>query len=292
MNDEIEINSTDYWFKIVEFLQQNWGVIEETKLGCIVFFFGDTAGVFDQMEFASVEQAEEALKRNGFAKYEEDRNAQEFITKPQAPFRRCTHPNGSIYSSGKYWQCVKGKRMDICHFNKVDKKNIVADFTDDGLHRLSLTIPLLNRDNNKIICVIGQNPSKANQYFADKTLHYLEKYIFEKMPEYTKIIMLNLYSRIDTKKEFLTDLERPDCTKKIQTIMKNNTDFLIVYGKLKNQGKYKFREKARELKLLLKNKKVHKIDIATQYAPHPGNKNIYYGNFCHGVTDYDFSDIE
>lgn len=182
--------------------------------------------------------------------------------------------------------------MDICHFNKVDKNSIVADFTDDGLHRLSLTIPLLSRHTNKIICVIGQNPSKANQYVADKTLHYLEKYIFEKMPEYSKIIMLNLYSRIDTKKELPTDLERQDCNKKIQSIMKNNAVFLIVYGKLKNQGKYKFIEKARELKSLLKNKKVLKIDIGSQYAPHPGNKNIYYGNFCHGVTNYDFSDIE
>ncbi len=98
------ITSTDYWFKVVEFLQQNWGVIEEGKSGCTVYFFGDTAGIFDQIEFDSVSEAEEALKRNGFAKYEDDKKAQEFIAKPEPPFHTQPHPNGPIYSSGRFWQ--------------------------------------------------------------------------------------------------------------------------------------------------------------------------------------------
>ncbi len=36
----VEIKSQDYWFKIVEFLQQNWALIDETAGGCTVFFFG------------------------------------------------------------------------------------------------------------------------------------------------------------------------------------------------------------------------------------------------------------
>jgi hypothetical protein len=31
--EEVKINSCDYWFKIVEFLQQNWALIDETENG-------------------------------------------------------------------------------------------------------------------------------------------------------------------------------------------------------------------------------------------------------------------
>lgn len=98
------IRNTDYWFKVVEFLQQNWGVIEATESGCTVFFFGDTAGIFDQIDFGSISDAEAALKRNDFSRYDEDKKAQEFIAKPEPPFRIQPHPNGLIYSSGKYWR--------------------------------------------------------------------------------------------------------------------------------------------------------------------------------------------
>ena len=182
--------------------------------------------------------------------------------------------------------------MDICHYEKVDKENIVADFRDNNLHRLSLTIPLLERNTDKTICIIGQNPSKANQDIADKTLYYLERYIFEKMPQYSKIVMLNLYSRVDTKKEYKTNLENDKFNKIVDDLIEQHSDFLIVYGKLKNQGQYNFISKAKKLKVLLENKKVFKIDINTNFAPHPGNNKIYYGNFCHNVTTYDFLDIE
>ncbi len=51
MEDKVEIRSRDYWFKAVELLQQNWALIDETPEGAIAFFFGDTAGVFDEMVF-------------------------------------------------------------------------------------------------------------------------------------------------------------------------------------------------------------------------------------------------
>ena len=103
MDDELNIKNTDFWFKIVEFSQQNWGVIEITRSGCTVYFFGDAAGVFDQLDFHSIQEAEYALRRNGFARYEDDKNVKEFIAKPKPPFRRQPHPNGPIYSSGRYW---------------------------------------------------------------------------------------------------------------------------------------------------------------------------------------------
>ncbi len=182
--------------------------------------------------------------------------------------------------------------MDICHYEKVDKENIEAYFSEDGLYRLYLSIPLLDRVGNRTICIVGQNPSKANENVADKTLHYLEKFVFEKMHAYSKIIMLNLYSRVDTTKNSSDNLESESCVAKFRKIIHENSDFLIVYGKLKNQGAYKFIEKAKELRMLLKDKNVFKIDAGLEYAPHPGNKVIYYGNYCFGVTEYDFSDVQ
>ena len=100
----VEIHGRDYWFKIVEFLQQNWALIDEDASGCTVFFFGDTGGVFDRLQFPSVAEAEEALLRNGFKRYDTDEKVKEFIAKPEHPFWEGSHPNGAIYSSGRYWR--------------------------------------------------------------------------------------------------------------------------------------------------------------------------------------------
>ena len=98
----VEIKSRDYWFKIVEFLQQNWALIDETSDGCVVFFFGDTSGVFDRLTFLSVEEAETALHRNGFERFSEDKEVQRFIAIPEPPFYEW--PNARpIYSSKKFW---------------------------------------------------------------------------------------------------------------------------------------------------------------------------------------------
>ena len=99
----VEIKSRDYWLKIVDFLQQNWALIDETPTGCVVFFFGDNAGVFDRISFSSISEAKIALRKNDFCRYAEDSNAQEFIEIPEGPFQEWEHPNGKIYSSGRFW---------------------------------------------------------------------------------------------------------------------------------------------------------------------------------------------
>ena len=103
---EVAIRSRDYWFKVVDFLQQNWALIDERAdcPGCTVFFFGDTSGVFDRLQFAQISEAESALTRNGFRRYVGDPKAQGFIAKPDPPFHEKAHPNGPIYSSGRYWR--------------------------------------------------------------------------------------------------------------------------------------------------------------------------------------------
>jgi hypothetical protein len=35
---EVQIKSRDYWFKVVDFLQQNWALIDEQEDGVIVRF--------------------------------------------------------------------------------------------------------------------------------------------------------------------------------------------------------------------------------------------------------------
>ena len=54
MNSEtVSIESRDYWFKIVDFLQQNWALLDAEGAGCVVWFFGDSSGVFDDLSFPS-----------------------------------------------------------------------------------------------------------------------------------------------------------------------------------------------------------------------------------------------
>ena len=99
----IETANEDYWIKVVEFLQQNWAVIEPEGSGFKILFFDDCSGIFDSIEFDSLEGAETALKRNGFGKYNEDQEAHDFIGKPKAPLRGGAHLINSIYSSGRFW---------------------------------------------------------------------------------------------------------------------------------------------------------------------------------------------
>jgi len=54
------------------------------------------------MKFTSEQEAQRQLKQNGFGRYPEDIKAQEFIGVPKPPFYRDSHPNGPIYSSGRY----------------------------------------------------------------------------------------------------------------------------------------------------------------------------------------------
>ncbi len=137
-----------------------------------------------------------------------------------------------------------------------------------------------------MICIIGQNPSAANAQHADKTLYYLESYVYHKLPEYSKIIMLNLYSRLDTKKTATTDLLRLECERTFRRTIRTNTDFLIVFGKLTNQKAYKFVKRVKLLKKQMTGKNIYKIDIGASYAPHPGNSAIYYKNYGYGVTSH------
>jgi hypothetical protein len=104
MNEEVPIQSRDYWFKVIEMLQQNWALIDPDSAGVVVYFFGDTSGVFDELRFSSPVEAIQALQRNGFRRFADDARASSFLRCPEPPFTRRPHPNGPIYFSGRFWK--------------------------------------------------------------------------------------------------------------------------------------------------------------------------------------------
>ena len=104
---EVAIRSRAFWYKIVDFLQQNWALVDERPGGggCTAFFIHDGGGVFDRIEFASAQAAADALGRNGFAPYDEaDDQTRDLIAPPEGGFHEAEHPNGAIYSSGRFWR--------------------------------------------------------------------------------------------------------------------------------------------------------------------------------------------
>lgn len=104
MNEAIPIQSRDYWLKVIEMLQQNWALMDESTDVVTVYFISDTSGVFDQLKFQSSAEAKAALCLNGFGRYTEDPRAASFIRCPEPPFHACPHQNGPIYSSGRFWK--------------------------------------------------------------------------------------------------------------------------------------------------------------------------------------------
>jgi hypothetical protein len=104
MSETITIRSTDFWVKVVEMLQQNWALIEDETPGVRVYFISDASGVFGEIAFPSASSAMEALGKNGFRRFADSTDLQTFLRPPSAPFRRSVHPNGPIYSSGRFWR--------------------------------------------------------------------------------------------------------------------------------------------------------------------------------------------
>lgn len=105
MDSEVLVRSRDFWFKVVDMLQQNWALVDADDDGsAVIYFVSDTSDVFDRLSFASVDAAMEGLLANGFRRFAEDAEAQSFIRPPDGPFGEGAHPNGPIYSSGRFWR--------------------------------------------------------------------------------------------------------------------------------------------------------------------------------------------
>jgi hypothetical protein len=101
----IAIHSTDFFFKVTEFLQQNWAVIEPEENTVKVYFIDDASNLFDVMSFDSIQHAERGLRANRFRRladeYEDDEQPKYRLRHPEAPYTVMPRP---IYSTGEYWR--------------------------------------------------------------------------------------------------------------------------------------------------------------------------------------------
>ena len=104
-DDEAKTAGKDYWFNIVEMLQQNWAFIVPNDEGSVTVKFVDGASrVFDRLHFPTASAANDALLRNGFRPYADDLNVQSFIVPPLPPFEESSKSNRPIYSSRQFWR--------------------------------------------------------------------------------------------------------------------------------------------------------------------------------------------
>lgn len=186
----------------------------------------------------------------------------------------------------------------IEHIDEVDTSAIQAVFLEDRSHRVSLLIPFKKPFGNRVLCVVGQNPSSADETRADSTVRYLEKLIVSKALPYRAILMLNLFTRVDTRKDHaIVDAKNGSWRKPIVQAAEEHEDFLMVFGKLKRQGPYDFPARALEVAELLGTQGKHKIyklgiQPPSLYAPHPGNPKIWYRNLDISFVRYNFEDLK
>lgn len=101
--DPLAPTEQDFWFKPVEMLQTNWAVIRPTDAGAEIVVIHDGSGIFDRIAVPDAADAARQLRRNGFRRFAEDAEAAQFIAPPRPPYREARHPNGPIYSSGRFW---------------------------------------------------------------------------------------------------------------------------------------------------------------------------------------------
>lgn len=90
MNQDItfkEIKSTNYWFKIDEFLQANWALIEESEdAKATIFLIGATSEIFDEIHVQTLERAVDELVDNGYELYSEATQLHKCLQPPCSPF--------------------------------------------------------------------------------------------------------------------------------------------------------------------------------------------------------------
>lgn len=179
----------------------------------------------------------------------------------------------------------------VRHAAHVDLARVEARFSPDRRHRALLHLPFRGR-RGPTLCVIGQNPSAADETVADRTIRYLEDYVATRVPRYAGLLILNLYSRVDTHKAATRGLTTPAMDALFLQAVAEHRQFLLITGRLVVEGAWDFPARARRLRALLADREVYKFDLATPYAPHPGNPRILYHNFDVTLARHDFTDLD
>lgn len=103
---------TEPWYKVVDFLQQNWAfVVPVAEKRVEILFVSDDSGLFDRIEYSDIASAPRDLMVNGFTRFGTGEEIEARLTPPELPFNKVSHPNGPIYSSGRFWKRVAGKNL-------------------------------------------------------------------------------------------------------------------------------------------------------------------------------------
>ena len=116
------INSRDWWFKVVGMLCHNWALIDVNPNDTVtVYFFQDHASsdgydedydnqrfatripIIDSIDFDDLEDAKYALKNNSFDRLEENPGPWDGA-EPEGIFYDNRSNENAIYSNGKYWK--------------------------------------------------------------------------------------------------------------------------------------------------------------------------------------------
>lgn len=181
----IAINSQDYWVKVVGMLQQNWALVSQTGAdGWTVFFITDGSGVFDQLSFKSFRDAQEALSTNGFSRFSGDEHLQSFLAPPLPPFHEGRHPNGKIYSSGRFWKSagasLSRKRTRATVIVKVDDaillvvtRHKLVLLPGGGLSKGELPIVGAARELHEETGLVATSLSNLFQHESESNLHHV-----------------------------------------------------------------------------------------------------------------------
>lgn len=184
-NPVIAINSQEYWVKVVGMLQQNWALINQNGDGaCTVFFISDDSGVFDQLAFRSLNEAHKALGANGFTRFLASGNLQSLLVPPPPPFHEGGHPNGKIYSSGRFWKASPSqearKRMRATVIVKVDdaillvvtRKGLVL-LPGGGVSKGELPIVGAARELHEETGLVATSLSYLFKHESESNLHHV-----------------------------------------------------------------------------------------------------------------------
>ena len=114
------ISSNDWWVKVLGMLQHNWALIDESNGSFTIYFFHDEGfamglprgftliqvrnrcAVIDSLEFRTLDEAKEALRRNGFERLEDNPGPWDGY-QPYGNFYDARDIEDGIYSKAGYW---------------------------------------------------------------------------------------------------------------------------------------------------------------------------------------------
>src|SRR5882672_9094144 len=101
---QINIQSRDFWFKIVSVLGQNWALTEGPSGGSVkTYFLHDRSGAFDEISFSWAQDAAVALLRNGCRRYVEDQRAKRWCDHRRRP----SHHDSSRWADLLIWSILE-----------------------------------------------------------------------------------------------------------------------------------------------------------------------------------------